>query len=96
MPQAATPEDTRTLLSPAEVAELANVSLKTVYREIDRGELRALHVGRQLRIDRGDFESYLAREPSPTASGEARVCAGVAGVDLLPVPPGAPATEREE
>jgi hypothetical protein len=32
------------MLTPAEVAELAKVSRKTVYREIDRGELRALNV----------------------------------------------------
>jgi excisionase family DNA binding protein len=34
------------MLSPAEVAQLANVSLKTVYREIDRGALPAVQVGR--------------------------------------------------
>ena len=52
------------MLSPAEVAQLANVSLSTVRREIDRGELRARHVGRQLRIDPGDFRTYLDREAS--------------------------------
>jgi putative molybdopterin biosynthesis protein len=59
MSQTATPEDTRPLLSPAEAARLANVSRKTVYREIDRGALPALHVGRQLRIDPTDFRLYL-------------------------------------
>jgi hypothetical protein len=34
------------MLNPAEVAQLANVSRKKVYREIDRGELKALHVDR--------------------------------------------------
>jgi excisionase family DNA binding protein len=43
------------MLSPAEVAALANVSRKTVYRETDRGVLPALHIGRQLRIDPSDF-----------------------------------------
>ena len=62
MSQTVTPEDTRRLLSPAEVARLANVSTKTVYREIDRGELPVLHVGRQLRIDPADFRAYLDRE----------------------------------
>ena len=57
----ATPEDTRPMLTPAQVAELANVSRKTVYREIDRGELPALHVGRQLRIARADLGRYLGR-----------------------------------
>ena len=50
------------MLSPAEIAGLANVSIKTVYREVDRGELRALHVGRQLRIAAADFKHYLGRE----------------------------------
>jgi putative molybdopterin biosynthesis protein len=50
------------MLTPAEVARLAQVSTATVYREIDRGELRASHVGRQLRIDPGDFREYLDRE----------------------------------
>jgi len=63
MGQMATPEDTRPLLTPAEAAELANVSRKTVYREIDRGELPALHVGRQLRIDPTDLSRYLGRMP---------------------------------
>ena len=61
--QTATQEDTSTLLSPAEVARLAAISRKTVYREIVRGELPAIHVGRQLRIDPVDFDQYLGRTP---------------------------------
>jgi putative molybdopterin biosynthesis protein len=61
MTQTATPEDSRPLLTPADVAELAKVSRKTVYREIDRGELPAVHVGRQLRIDTAELESYMRR-----------------------------------
>jgi putative molybdopterin biosynthesis protein len=48
---------------PAEVARLAAISRKTVYREIDRGELPAIHVGRQLRIDPTDLSQYLGRTP---------------------------------
>jgi len=59
MDQTATPDDTRPMLSPAEVAELANVSRKTIYREVDRGALPAQHVGRQLRIDPDDLNQYL-------------------------------------
>jgi excisionase family DNA binding protein len=59
MSQTVTPENTGRLLSPAEVAALANVSRKTIYREIDRGELAVLHVGRQLRIDPADFRRWL-------------------------------------
>jgi putative molybdopterin biosynthesis protein len=58
-----TQEDTNALLSPAEVARLAAISRKTVYREIDRGELPAIHVGRQLRIDPTDLSQYLGRTP---------------------------------
>jgi putative molybdopterin biosynthesis protein len=54
--------DGRVLLTPADVARLARVSKATVYREIDRGELRARHLGRQLRIDQNDFRAYLDRE----------------------------------
>jgi putative molybdopterin biosynthesis protein len=56
------PIDPDTMLTPAEAAQLAHVSKTTVYREIDRGELRARHVGRQLRIDPADFRAYLDRE----------------------------------
>jgi excisionase family DNA binding protein len=54
--------DGSVLLSPADAARLANVSRETIYREIDRGELRARHVGRLLRIDPADFRHYLDRE----------------------------------
>jgi excisionase family DNA binding protein len=58
----ATPEPATTLLTPVDVARLANVSLSTVRREIERGELRARHVGRQLRISPDDFAAYLDRD----------------------------------
>ena len=54
--------DGSVLLSPADAAKLAQVSRETIYREIDRGELRARHVGRQLRIDPGDFRDYLEKD----------------------------------
>ena len=54
--------DGTVLLRPADAARVANVSRDTIYREIDRGELRARHVGRQLRIDPADFRRYLERE----------------------------------
>jgi excisionase family DNA binding protein len=50
------------LLTPADAARMAQVLRETIYREIDRGELRARHVGRQLRIDPADFRTYLERE----------------------------------
>jgi excisionase family DNA binding protein len=52
------------LLTPADAARLANVSRDTIYREIDRGSLRAVHAGgRLLRIDPLDFRHWLEREP---------------------------------
>jgi excisionase family DNA binding protein len=63
----ATPEPPTTLLTPLDVAQLANVSLSTVRREIERGELRARHVGRQLRIDPDDFRAYLERNTRGTS-----------------------------
>jgi excisionase family DNA binding protein len=59
--------DGSVLLSPADAARLANVSRETIYREIDRGTLPALHAGRQLRIDPYDFRRWLEQgqsEPS--------------------------------
>jgi excisionase family DNA binding protein len=38
---------------------MAQVSRETIYREIERGELRATHVGRQVRIRPADFNHYL-------------------------------------
>jgi excisionase family DNA binding protein len=53
--------DGSVLLSPADAARMAQVSRDTIYREIERGELRARHVGRQLRIHPDDFDAYLDR-----------------------------------
>lgn len=50
------------MLSPREVAAIAGVSLKTVYRQIDSGALPALRAGHQLRIDRDDFARWLGWE----------------------------------
>ena len=51
------------LLTPADVARVAQVSRETIYREIERGELVARRVGRQLRIDPDDFAHYLEVKP---------------------------------
>jgi excisionase family DNA binding protein len=49
------------LLTPAEAAALVGVSRKTIYREVERGSLPALHAGRQLRIDPYDFRRWIER-----------------------------------
>jgi excisionase family DNA binding protein len=52
--------DGTVLLTPADAARMAKVSRDTIYREIERGSLRALHVGgRPLRIDPTDFRRWL-------------------------------------
>jgi excisionase family DNA binding protein len=55
--------DGAVMLTPADAARLARVSRDTIYREIERGSLRALHVGgRLLRIDPTDFRRWLEGE----------------------------------
>jgi excisionase family DNA binding protein len=58
------------MLSPAEVAQLANVSLKTVYREIDRGALPAVQVGRQHEEERAHILTLLGGPLEPAAAIE--------------------------
>ena len=62
MAQTPTATDARPLLSPREVAELAGVSRKTIYREVQRGALTAKHAGHQLRIDRDDLARWLGSD----------------------------------
>jgi excisionase family DNA binding protein len=57
-----TTRDGTALLTPADAARLARVSRDTIYRAVDGGALRALHVGRLLRIDPYDFRRWLERE----------------------------------
>jgi excisionase family DNA binding protein len=47
-------------LTVAEVAELLKLNQQTVRNWIDQGSLRALRVGRRVRIRRADFEQLLA------------------------------------
>ena len=54
--------DGTVLLTPADAARLGNVARDTIYREIDRGALRALHAGRLLRIDPAEFRRWLEGE----------------------------------
>ncbi len=50
------------VLTPRQVAERLVVHERTVIRLIERGELRALKVGRQWRIPKEAFEAYLRGE----------------------------------
>lgn len=57
-----------TSLTPLEVAELLKITKNTVYELIKRGELPAYKVGRKLRIDKEDIDSYIKSQKSSTIS----------------------------
>jgi putative molybdopterin biosynthesis protein len=48
-----------TSLTPVEVAELLKITKNTVYELVKRGELPGYKVGKKLRIDKTDVESYI-------------------------------------
>lgn len=57
------------LLSADQVADELGCSLLTVRRKIYRGELKALKIGRLVRIRRDDLEAFLTAAAVP-AGGE--------------------------
>jgi len=59
------PELVQRLLTPSEVAAVLRVSPMTVYRMVRGGAVRALRVGRQLRIPAEDVTAYIARHTTP-------------------------------
>jgi excisionase family DNA binding protein len=59
MAQTLSREDTRPLLSPAEVAERLGVSRKSVYRLVRSGELPAVKIGHAVRVDPDELEQYI-------------------------------------
>lgn len=52
------PEPLEPLLTVADIAELENVSEKTVRRRIAAGEIPVIRSGRNIRIDRADYEAW--------------------------------------
>jgi excisionase family DNA binding protein len=54
------PHHPQRFFSPDLVAEQLSVSTKTIRRWIDRGELRAHRLGRQIRISEDDLFAFLA------------------------------------
>jgi excisionase family DNA binding protein len=54
--------DHTVLLTPADAARIASVSRESIYREVARGALPALHIGHQLRIHPDAFSAYLNRD----------------------------------
>ena len=51
----------RPLVRPVDVAELLNVSRKTSYRLIERGELSPVYVGTSVRVRPEELAAYLDR-----------------------------------
>jgi excisionase family DNA binding protein len=45
-----------------EVAEILGVSLRTIEGLVDSQQLRAVRIGRHLRIDRKEIDRFLGRE----------------------------------
>lgn len=48
--------------SAQEVAEMLKVNIRTVYNEIERGNLKAKKVGHQYRIMKKDLEAYMEND----------------------------------
>ena len=59
MSQTTNEDTTKPLLTVSEVAEVCRLSTRTVRRWIERGELPAHRLGRQLRISEKDLKIFL-------------------------------------
>ena len=66
----------RELASPAEIAALFRLDIKTVRRRIADGTLPAFRVGRQIRIDVASAEAALMRPMNAAAVAMMRAEAG--------------------
>jgi excisionase family DNA binding protein len=62
---------TRTVLSPADVADLLGVHRASVYRRIQAGELPAIRLGSEgpLRVRSAELEAWLTQYPAGPAEG---------------------------
>jgi excisionase family DNA binding protein len=50
------------LMTLQQIAKYLAVSIRSVRRLIDQGELKSLRVGHQLRVSPRDLESYLSKQ----------------------------------
>jgi excisionase family DNA binding protein len=66
--QSASPSEHQAFLTPQEVSELLRVSVYTVRRWINDGELPAYKVGRGWRISESDMGEWLNRKQSTPGS----------------------------
>ncbi len=60
-------EDLPAVLKPREASELLRVGRNQLYEAIARGEIRAVRLGRTIRIPRGEIARLLGIEPEAAA-----------------------------
>lgn len=63
-------------LTPAEIAALLRVDISTVQRWIRIGELPAIRAGRQYRVERTEYERFVAERSMPAPQKETLAYAG--------------------
>jgi excisionase family DNA binding protein len=63
---------TRILLTRREAADALGISIDTLGRLLDRGELRAVRVGRSVLVPTSDVQSFVDRRLSETSDAKAR------------------------
>ena len=67
-----TPEEFQALLRISEVAARLNVHVATVRRLIERGELQAVKIGKNIRVQPADLDAYIQaahiKTPDPVSS----------------------------
>jgi excisionase family DNA binding protein len=56
------PKPVRVVYTPAEIAQVLRVDEATIRREIQRGNLSAIRIGRQYRFTGSDLEGWLGKE----------------------------------
>ena len=42
-----------------ELAEMLSLNVMTIYRKIDKGELKAYKIGKEFRIEKAEFERFM-------------------------------------
>lgn len=47
--------------SPSQLARQLSLDRKTIYRAIERGDLRAVRIGASLRVSEDDFQNWIER-----------------------------------
>ncbi len=67
----------------AQASDMLNISLRTLNRLIERGDLRVVHAGRRVLIPHESIAAYLERD----SLAEAQQAQGEAIADALMVPP---------